>query len=116
MIDTRKFEMIREGNCSYTIPMYELEKNTGLKEISAKQFITFVKGDKDGEHLVQSGIITENLLSMLIQHLSDLNVGDLRNRHTSVAITKLEEAIMWQDWRTNKRKDLSVEGTNVNHE
>ena len=39
-----------------------------------------------------------------------------RCRENAMAITKLDEALMWLKARTDKRKSLGVEGKNINHE
>lgn len=110
MLDTRKFEVIKKGS-SYTLPKYEVVDGKGLVETGETQTIDFVKGNIEGPEFKQDGIITENLLSMLVEHLGELNVGDLRNRHTSVAITKLEEALFWIEERKRDRDKRSVLGT-----
>ena len=110
MIDTRKFGIEKLGS-SYELPMYKVEPEKGLIETKDTWLINFVKGNIDGPEFKQDGIITENLLSMLIKHLDSLNVGDLRNRHTSVAITKLEEALFWIEERKRDRVKRNVLGT-----
>lgn len=110
MIDTRKFETIKLGS-TYNLPKYKVEEGKGLLEIKEFQEIKFVKGNIEGPEFKQDGIITENLLTILIEHLGSLNVGDLRNRHTSIAITKLEESLFWIEERKRDRIKRDVLGT-----
>ena len=108
-IDSRKFTVLKEG-ASYSLPTYAVGEN-GLEELEDKQIIEFVKGNIEGPEFKQAGIITENLLSMLIKHLSTLNQGELRNRHTSLAITNLENALMRLEERKKDRVERGVLGT-----
>ncbi len=109
-MNTRAFEVIKKGS-TYKLPKYKVVDMVGLVETGEYQTIDFVKGNIEGPEFKQDGIITENMLTMLIRHLGDLNVGDLRNRHTSVAITKLEEALFWIEERKRDRLARSVLGT-----
>lgn len=108
-INLRKFTKI--GSSAYYLPMYELVEGEGLVELEDKTRcigpLDFVKGG-DNPH---KGIVTEGLLSALIDHLNELNTGDLRNRHTSVVITKLEEALFWIEERKRDRANRGVSGT-----
>ena len=102
----RNFEMISES--FYRIPIYSLpEPGANLQMTVETVELPFLKGGENGHN----GIITEDLLSALIDHLTKLNVGDLRNRETSVTITKLEEARMWLEERKRNRKARGVFGT-----
>ncbi len=108
MIDLREFEKI---SSSYRLPRFVLKKDVGLVEESTSQWLHFVKGDKDGREQAQPGIVSESLITVLIDHLTELNVGDLRNRETSVAITKLQEALFWIEERKRDRVKRGVAGT-----
>ncbi len=96
------------GNSQYELPRYRLG-SLGLVETEEVNFIDFVKANKEGKN--QNGIVTETVLSMLIQHLTNLNVGDLRNRDTSLAITHLEAALFRIENRKKDRKKRGVYGT-----
>jgi len=57
-----------------------------------------------------SGCKVEDLLAVSLHRLNKLN--RVRNcRETSLAITKLEEALHWLNHRTNDRTNRGVEGT-----
>jgi hypothetical protein len=74
------------------------------------QTLQFIQ--KEGEPLktVNDGTTNEEVLSMLIDRLRFLH-GKLPSRETAIAITKLEEALMWLEKRTAERKARRVEGT-----
>ena len=57
-----------------------------------------------------NGATPEDLIAVTIGRLDKLN-GELPCRETSLAITKLEEALMWLNYRTVDRKRRGVEGT-----
>lgn len=74
-----------------------------------EMIIPFLKGSKD--NVVQEGIITTDLLQGGLEYLQSVNVGELHTKETSMAITKIEEALMWLDKRHGDRKDRNVLNT-----
>jgi hypothetical protein len=74
-------------------------------------FIQFIQ--KEGKLLktVVDGTTNEEVLAMMIDRLRFLNEKILSSRENSIAITKLEEALMWLNKRTADRKARGVEGT-----
>ena len=60
---------------------------------------------------VVDGTTNEEVLAMLIDRMNFLN-GKFPCRENSLAITKLEEALMWLNKRTENRTARGVEGTN----
>lgn len=58
-----------------------------------------------------NGCHNEDLIAIVIDRLECLNQGDFTCRENSIAITKLEEALMWLNKRTADRKARGVEGT-----
>ena len=59
-----------------------------------------------------NGVSSEALLAVLIHLTQQLN-GRFSCRENSVAITKMEEALMWLDKRTADRQKRGVEGKEV---
>jgi len=57
------------------------------------------------------GITSEEVLKVLIDRLNKLNEGKFRCRQNSLAIIKLEEALLWLNHRTAERVARGVEGT-----
>ena len=58
-----------------------------------------------------NGCHNEDLIAIVLDRLQCLNQGDFKCRENSIAITKLEEAMMWLNKRTADRKARGVEGT-----
>ena len=71
--------------------------------------IKFYEMRPDGTKI--DGVTNEEVLRVLIHRLNKLNSGAFRCRENSVAITKLEEALMWLNKRTEDRVARKVEGT-----
>lgn len=75
-----------------------------------KQEIEFQRGPV--KEVGYNGITSEHLLAILIDRLKVLNQGKYACRENSIALTKLEEALMWLNKRTENRKARGIEGTN----
>lgn len=58
-----------------------------------------------------NGCHNEDLIAIVLDRLQCLNQGDFKCRENSIAITKLEEAMMWLNKRTADRASRGVEGT-----
>ena len=59
---------------------------------------------------VQDGTTTEEVLKVLIDRTNHLNKA-VPCRENSLAVTKMEEALLWLNERTRKRVETGVEGT-----
>ena len=64
---------------------------------------------------VQTGAFIEDVLEAARQRLLFFNGTKFRCRENSVAITKIEEALQWLDWRTRQRVIQDVENTYETH-
>lgn len=58
-----------------------------------------------------NGVANEDLISMVIRRLEGFQSSEFRCRENAVAITKLEESLMWLRKRTQDREVRNVEGT-----
>lgn len=78
------------------------------------QTIAFIhKEEKDGVlETVEDGTTNEEVIAVLIDRLQFLQ-SKLSSRETALAITKLEEALMWLEKRTADRQKRGVEGTHT---
>ena len=63
-----------------------------------------------------NGTTIEYVIKLLINRLRGFQRGQYRCRENACAITKLEEARMWLDYRTKKRFNQGVEGYNKPHD
>lgn len=64
----------------------------------------------------ENGTQIEDVLELLKQRLEGFQKGDFRCRTNAIAITKIEEAVMWLELRTKQRVNQGVEGENKKHE
>ena len=58
-----------------------------------------------------NGCCNEDLINMVIKRLECFQKTEFSCRENALAITKLEEALMWLRMRTQKREQRGVEGT-----
>ena len=95
---------------TYEVPIYEVT-NDGLTDVGVTP-IHFCKGNKEDESVFrQQGFFTETLIAVAKRYLEENNVGELSSRETAVAITKLDEALMWLNKRAEDRQLRGVQGT-----
>lgn len=60
-----------------------------------------------------NGVMNEDVIAMVIDRLQSFQESEYKCRENAVAITKLEEALMWLRKRTQDREDRGVEGTST---
>lgn len=60
-----------------------------------------------------NGVANEDLLVMVIRRLQGFQESEFKCRENAMAITKLEEALLWLRKRTMGRENRGVEGTNA---
>lgn len=74
------------------------------------QEVFFYEKKEDGTEI--SGTTLEEMLRVSVERLKDLN-SRFACRENSIAITKMEEALMWLNKRTENRIARGVEGQHV---
>ena len=60
-----------------------------------------------------NGISNEALLAIVEDRLAGFQSGQFACRENAIALTKIQEAMMWLQKRTRDRMSRGVEGTNV---
>lgn len=109
LVNPRYAEIIRD-TATYKVPVYCITDN-GLSN-AGMQEIKFCKGSKnDQEVFRQEGYLSETLIHLVKIYLESVNKGDLSSRETSMAITKLDEALLWLKKRSDDREYRGVQGT-----
>lgn len=58
-----------------------------------------------------NGVANEDLINMVLCRLQSFQWSEYKCRENAVAITKLEEALLWLRMRTMVRENRGVEGT-----
>ena len=95
-------KILREGH------YYKLDSLEGTNP----QELRFIEKEKVGDEFitVHDGTTNEEVLKVLINRLNILG-HKLPSRESSIAITKLEECLMWLERRTADRIARQVENT-----
>ena len=60
-----------------------------------------------------NGVMNEDLLVMVVRRLEGFQNSEFKCRENAMAITKLEEALLWLHKRTMGRENRGVEGTHT---
>jgi hypothetical protein len=95
---------------SFDVPRFKVTDD-GLED-AERGTIDLCRGNKaDSSAPRQEGYFTESLLQVCKQYLEGVNKGELASRETSMAITKIDEALMWLNKRADDRKLREVQGT-----
>lgn len=115
-IGTRKYTEVRvldekgQGNANHVYKIYDANKDSD-KLSDGLCLINFQNGPIK-EYGV-NGVMNEDLIAIVIDRMRGFQSGDYACRDNALALTKLEEALMWLRNRTNSRETRGVEGTNV---
>ena len=100
-----------EFNANHKYHVNSKEKETIGSEFHYPNFadIRFQKGPIKENKV--NGCHHEDLIAIVIDRLQSFQQTGYKCRENAVAITKLEEAMMWLDKRTQDRLNRGVEGT-----
>lgn len=105
---TSKYTMVHhEVNHRFNAPHHFVVRNANTHEVLSE--VDFQEGPIKESGI--NGVCNEDLIAMVICRLEHFNNSDFRCRENSMAITKLEEALLWLRKRTMGREQLGVEGT-----
>lgn len=66
---------------------------------------------RDAERIEPNGAFVETVIDIARQRIAFYQAGKFMCRENAIAITKLEEALMWLHKRTADREARAVEGT-----
>ncbi len=110
---TNKYtEVYHEEDFKFNAPHhFQIQCKEESGKISYVQNVHFQEGPIK-EYGV-NGIHNEDLIAMVICRLENFNQSEYRCRENSMAITKLEEALLWLRKRTMGREKRGVEGTHI---
>ena len=95
----------KNGNASHVYQMVYPHRDHGPTE----QVVRFQDGPiKEGG---VNGVTNEALLAIVEDRLLGFQAGDYACRENAIALTKIQEALMWLQKRTRDREMRGVEGT-----
>lgn len=108
---TNKYtEVFAEEQFSYNTP-HRFSVSTAQEPSTVLADIHFQEGPI-GEAGV-NGVMNEDLIAMVICRLEHFQKSEFSCRENALAITKLEEALLWLRKRTMGREQRGVEGTHT---
>ena len=103
------------GMChEYSVWTKPVEDETGNARVQEVAKISFQNGPIKENGV--NGCHNEDLILIVLDRLRGAQKGDFSCRENALAITKLEEALLWLNYRTNTRVHQDVEGENKQHE
>ena len=109
LLTTRYTRVVHEKNFNFNAPhLFHVKKSEGHQTLGIVQF-------QEGpiKEAGVNGICNEDLIAMVICRLEHFNRSEFSSRDNAMAITKLEEAMLWLRKRTIGRENRGVEGTHV---
>ncbi len=115
-IGTRKYTEVKvldepgQGNANHMYKIYKAAK--GESEFNPGLCLIEFQNGPIKEAGV-NGVMNEDLIAIVIDRMRGFQSGDYACRDNALALTKLEEALMWLRNRTNSREARGVEGTHV---
>jgi len=94
-----------QGNACHE---YEIQNAEGDKSLG---LVSFQNGPINEAGV--NGVHNEDLIAIVIDRMQGFQSGEYKCRENALALTKLEEALLWLRKRTQDRIDRGVEGTHV---
>lgn len=85
------------------------ERGTGEYEVHVP--VNFQKGPRKDENS-KHGILDTDLLEIVRHRLQCFQQGDFATRENAIALTHIEEALLWMNKRVEDRIERNVLGTN----
>ena len=118
-LEVRAMDEAGAGGAShvYEIAGYENDEPAdrwpdGVREPFVKATVQFQNGPIEILEDM-NGVSNEALLAIVEDRLLGFQSGEFACRENAVALTKLQEALMWLHKRTRDRMSRGVEGTNI---
>ena len=97
-----------QGNANHHYDIYAVGK--GFGNPASLGCVHFQNGPI--KEVGVNGVANEDLIAIVIDRMRGFQSGNYACRDNALALTKLEEALMWLRNRTNERESRGVEGTN----
>ena len=99
------------ANHTYEIDKMNCSEKPDNSEKSVYAFVYFQDGPIKENGV--NGCHNEDLIAIVIDRLQGFQSGEFACRENAIAITKLEEALLWLNKRTSDRIKRGVEGKNI---
>lgn len=113
----RELETIQKRNKLNTVFAVDEPGNGGANHeylikvpVDVEVKITFQNGARNDENAV-NGVLDTDLLEIVRDRLKGFQTGDFATRENAIALTHIEEALMWMNKRVEDRAARNVLGT-----
>ena len=104
---------VDERGAGNSCHQYVVKETPVVSDMETKTFATInFQNGPIGEAGI-NGVHNEDLLVIVLDRLKSFQSGDFKCRENAIALTKLEEALMWLNKRTSERVKRGVEGTYI---
>ena len=112
LLTTKYTKVLVENGYEFNAPHhYEVISNDPECDTAVLARIRFQKGPI--KECGVNGVCNEDLINMVIDRLEHFQQSEFACRENALAITKLEEALLWLRKRTMGREQRGVEGTHT---
>jgi hypothetical protein len=109
LLTTNYTRVVHEKNFKFNAPhLFHVTQSKGDEVLG---IVHFQEGPI--KEVGVNGVTNEDLIAMVISRLEHFNQSEFKSRDNAMAITKLEEAMLWLRKRTIGRESRGVEGTHV---
>lgn len=98
-----------EDNCKFNAPHHFNIRSSANDKIMTS--VDFQEGAI--KECGINGVTNEDLIAMVVARLEGFQLSEFKCRENAIAITKLEETLMWLRKRTISRENRDVEGTHA---
>jgi hypothetical protein len=104
---------VSKGNHVYHIAQREIDPRTGLVvELKPLLDVNFQNGPRKEDSSIH-GVLDTDLLEVVRHRLIGFQSGPYATRENAIALTHIEEALMWMNKRVEDREERGVLGTNT---
>ncbi len=116
LLTTKYTRVLEEKDFQFNAPHYfevvrKRDENTEFDPVDLLAQVHFQEGPIKENGV--NGVANEDLLVMVIRRLQGFQESEYKCRENAMAITKLEEALLWLRKRTMGRENRGVEGTHT---
>jgi hypothetical protein len=111
LITSKYTKVFHEENFVYNAPHHFQVVDVSIPEIVSPILGTINFQEGPVKECGINGVMNEDLIAMVICRLEHFQRSEFACRENDIAITKLEECLMWLRKRTNGRAIRGVEGT-----
>lgn len=111
LLTSKYTRVFHEEDFKYNAPHYFEVVRTGEELEEQLADIHFQEGPI--KECGVNGVCNEDLIAMVICRLDHFQKSEFSCRENALALTKLEEALMWLRKRTTAREMRNVEGTHI---